>query len=165
MSSPFARLRPYASVLLVLFAFTSIGCYPARPITTLSPDRDVVLTLTDAGIVDMAPRLGQGVFLVGGHITRIDSTSVVLAVSSTQSTLDVHEYEPHHGVVEWGGDLVTIPTVDIAIAHERNNAGLVIGIVGGALLLTSGIIGFVLATRSHALPKLPTLPPLTPPVI
>jgi hypothetical protein len=162
MSSPFVWLRPHASALLVPFTVASIGCaYPPRAVTELSPGRNVILELTDAGVVDMAPRLGQGVFLVAGTLQVVDSTSVILAVTRTESTHGAL-YSSHPGVVSWDGDVVTIPRADIANTREQHVSAPFVVLVGASLALAAVTTVYIvshahLATQKLTLPKLPNV--------
>ena len=159
MSSPLVRLRPFAPALLVLWSASCVAS--VRPVNELSPGRKVFLSLTDQGTVDMKSRFGPGVFRVAGQLQRIDSTTVTLAVSATQSTqntLDVW----HPIVTAWSGEIVTLPLSDVAGAAQEHVSApavtlAVIGIVG---IVVSAV---VFANSSHHL-KAPTLPsqPVTP---
>src|SRR5580698_8356972 len=106
-------LRRPASVVGALSFFCTACVYPVRYVDDLAPGNHVVLALTDQGIPDMAPKLGQGVFLVGGVVQGIDQTNVTVAVQRTESTRGV-QYGVHPEIVQWNGDVVPVPRADIA---------------------------------------------------
>jgi len=101
-------LRRPASVVGALSFFCTACVYPVRYVDDLAPGNHVVLALTDQGIPDMAPKLGQGVFLVGGVVQGIDQTNVTVAVQRTESTRGV-QYGVHPEIVQWNGDVVPVP--------------------------------------------------------
>jgi hypothetical protein len=153
-------LRGPSSVVAVLSFFSTACVYPVRYVDDLAPGSHVVLALTDAGIPDMAPKLGQGVFLVGGVVQRVGRDDVTVAVSRTESTRGV-QYGAHPEIAHWNGDVVPIPRADIATVRERVvSAPLVVAGVGGALLLGFGVA----AVLNNAHPaKLPPVQPVTVP--
>ncbi len=153
-------LRGPSSVVAVLSVFGSAGVYPVRYVDSVSPGDHVVVALTDQGIPDMAPKLGQGVFLVGGVVTAKDQNALTLAVDKTESTRGV-QYGVHPEIAQWNGDVVPVPRADIATVRQRVvSAPLVVAGVAGAVLLGVGIVA--LANNAHP-QKLPSLPSRTVP--
>jgi hypothetical protein len=152
-------LRGPSSAVAVLSFFSTACVYPVRYVDDLVPGNHVVLALTDAGIPDMAPKLGQGVFLVGGVVQGIDQNNVTVAVSRTESTRGV-QYGVHPEIAQWNGDMVPIPRADIATVRQRVvSAPLVVAGVAGALLLGFGVAAVI--NNAHPA-KLPPLQPVQP---
>jgi hypothetical protein len=152
-------LRRPASVVGALSFFCTACVYPVRYVDDLAPGNHVVLALTDQGIPDMAPKLGQGVFLVGGVVQGIDQNNVSVAVDRTESTRGV-QYGVHPEIAHWNGDVVPVPRADIATVRQRVVSGpLVVAGVAAGILLGIGV-GEVVA---HAHPD--KLPPLTQPTL
>ncbi len=152
-------LRRPASVVGALSFFCTACVYPVRYVDDLAPGNHVVLSLTDQGIPDMAPKLGQGVFLVSGVVHSVDQNNVSVAVSNTVSTLDVQNRN-RPGVVQWNGDVVPVPRADIAVVKQRVVSGpLVVAGIAAGILVGIGV-GEVVA---HAHPD--KLPPLTQPTL
>jgi len=161
MSSVFARLRPHAPVLAGLFAFATTGCvYQERPVDGLTVGRQIALQLTDAGVADMAPRLGQGAFLVAGQLERVDSTSIQMSVSKTESTQGALD-NLHPLYVSWGGADVTIPRGDIASVREQHVSAPLVVLISAATIATI-VSTVVIIQHSQAKLPMPTLP--SPPV-
>lgn len=152
-------LRGPSSVVTVLSFFSTACAYPVRYIDNLSPGNHVVVALTDAGIPDMAPKLGQGVFLAGGVVRTMDQNALTIAVDKTESTRGV-QYGYHPEIVQWNGDVVPVPRADISTVRQRVvSAPLVVaGIVGGVLL---GVGIAAVANNAHPA----KLPPLHPPTV
>lgn len=152
-------LRRPSSVVAVLSFLTTACAYPVRYIDNISPGNHVVVALTDAGIPDMAPKLGQGVFLVGGVVTANDQNALTLAVDKTESTRGV-QYGYHPEIVQWNDDVVPVPRADIATVRQRVVSAplIVAGVVGGVLL---GVGIAAVANNAHPA----KLPPLQPPTV
>jgi hypothetical protein len=150
-------LRPYASVLLVVFVFASTGCvYPRRYVDDLTRGNHVVVTLTDEGIPDMAPRLGQGVFLVKGEVQSVGDSALTLAVWRTESTTGVLSGDRPTAVPR-GGDVVAIPRADIATVRRRQVSAP--GVIIAATAIAGATIAAI-AISAHAHPD--KLPPSRP---
>jgi hypothetical protein len=142
-------------VVAVLSFFSTACVYPERYINSLSPGNHVIVALTDAGIPDMAPKLGQGVFLVGGVVKAMDQDALTVAVDRTESTRGV-QYGYHPEIIQWNGDVVPIPRADIATVRQRVvSAPLVaLGVAGGVLF----VVGIVAVANNAHPGKLPPLP-------
>ena len=152
-------LRGPSSVVAVLSFFSTACAYPVRYVDNILPGNHVVVALTDAGIPDMAPKLGQGVFLVGGDVTANDQHALTIAVDKTESTRGV-QYGYHPEIVRWNGDVVPVPRADIATVRQRVvSAPLVVAGVASAILFGVGIA----AVANNAHPA--KLPPLHPPTV
>src|SRR5579862_4248814 len=145
------------SALVLSLMMTGCALY-ARPMGTLTPDDHVVVELTDQGIPDMAPKLGAGTFLVAGRLQKIDSTSFVMSVDKTQSTHAVFFDEHHPQWVEWDGETVAIPKVDIAATRVRRVSGAYVA-VAGLMAVAVGVSVAEIASHSH--PPTLTLPTLS----
>jgi hypothetical protein len=156
----FPRVLRRPSSLVAALSFLSTACvYPVRYVDDLTPGSHVVLALTDQGIPDMAPKLGQGVFLVGGVVQSVDRNGVTVAVSRTESTRGV-QYGVHPEIAQWNGDVVPIPRADIATVRQRVVSGpLVVAGVAGALLLGFGVAAVI--NNAHPA-KLPPIQPVQP---
>jgi hypothetical protein len=153
-------LRGPSPVIAVLSFFVTACVYPVRYVDTVSPGDYVVVALTDQGIPDMAPKLGQGVFLVGGVVTAKDQIALTLVVDKTESTRGV-QYGVHPEIVQWNGDVVPVPRADIATVRQRVvSAPLVVAGVAGAVLLGVGIVAIANNAHPAKLPPFhsPTLP-------
>jgi hypothetical protein len=156
----FPRVLRRPSSLVAACCFLGTACvYPVRYVDDLTPGNHVVLALTDAGIPDMAPKLGQGVFLVGGVVKGIDQNNVTVAVSRTESARGV-QYGVRPEIAYWNGDVVPVPRADIATVRQRVVSGpLVVAGVAGALLLGFGVAAVI--NNAHPA-KLPPVEPVQP---
>jgi hypothetical protein len=155
-------LRTPSSVVAVVSFFGTACVYPERYINTLAPGDHVVVALTDAGIPDMAPKLGQGVFLVGGEVKSLDQDQLMLAVDKTESTRGVpygygygYPYGYHPEIVHWDGDVVPIPRADVATVRQRKVSAPAVAAVVGAVLLG---VGFAVVAHNAHPAKLAPLP-------
>ncbi len=151
-------LRGPSSVVAVLSFFGTACVYPERYINSLSPGNHVVVALTDAGIPDMAPKLGQGVFLVGGVVKAMDQDALSIAVDRTESTRGVqygYQYRYYPEIIQWNGDVVPIPRADIATVRQRvvSAPAVAVGVVGAVLLG----VGIAAVAHNAHLEKLPPL--------
>jgi hypothetical protein len=155
-------LRGPSSVVAVLSFFSTACVYPVRYINDLTPGNHVVVALTDAGIPDMAPKLGQGVFLVGGVVTALDQDALTLAVDRTEWTHGV-QYGYRPDIYQWNGDIVPVPRADIATVRQRVvSAPLVVLGVVGAVSLGVGIVAIANNAHPGKLPPLQVMPVTTP---
>lgn len=78
------------------------------------PGRDVRITLTPEARTTLANQVGTQVRMVSGRLRTVDSTGVTLAMSRTVLT-DASE-------AQWNGEVVTIPTVDMAVIEQKKLA-------------------------------------------
>jgi hypothetical protein len=153
------RLTP--AVLLLM----TTGCvFAVRPMDSIPPGDRVVLQLNDRGISEMAPKLGSGVYLVGGRLRQVDSTRLVLSMGGTRSTYDVFPYYGYNNgstysllPTEWNGETVSIPKVDVAVARQQRISTPLAVAIGAGVVATGVSTGLIIANWHHRLPPLPKL--------
>jgi hypothetical protein len=152
------RLTP--AVLLLM----TTGCvFAVRPMDTIPPGDRVVLQLNDRGISDMAPKLGSGVYLVGGRLRQVDSTRLVLSMDGTRSTYDGFPYYGYNASAysflptEWNGETMSIPKVDVAVARQQRISTPLAVAIGAGVVATGVSTGLIIANWHHGLRPLPKL--------
>lgn len=126
--------------ILIAAAYLTSACYNYLPLTTPSPEPGtyVVVTLSDAGSLGLAPYLGPNVFVVRGRYVRDADQGVVVSVSSIELV--------RGDQVDWAGEQVTLPNKDIAAVRVRQLSKR-----RSALLVGVGITGLVATTAAFAL--------------
>jgi hypothetical protein len=126
--------------LLIAAACLMGGCYNYTPLATPSPEVGtyVVVKLTDAGSLELAPYLGPNVFVVRGRYLRDVDQGVLVSVSSVELV--------RGDQLDWAGEQVTLPTKDIAGIQVRQLSKR-----RSALLVGVGITGLVATTAAFAL--------------
>ena len=125
-----ARLRPFGPLLLILFAASCFD-YSAAPRDHLIAGRDVRITITPEARTTLASKLGTMVKSVTGKLQAVDSSGATVAMSRT-TLIDNTE-------ASWNGELVTIPTGDIAEVEQRKIAG------GKTVVLVALVTGVAVA--------------------
>lgn len=117
----------------------AVGCYRTTPVTAPSPDSRVqlVVDLTDAGSVQLAPKLGTRIESVRGTVA--DETEAGLALLLLATTNRTGS-EAH-----WRGERVEIPRDYIAGMRERRfdrgRSILFAALLVGGVIVAGGIIG------------------------
>lgn len=118
------------------------GCYQFVPVGAPGPGENarVVVSLTDRGRVELAPRLGPNIRRVGGQTVQSGDRSITLSVTSI-------DYLTSSEVQGWTGERVEISRELIADLRERRlsraRTALFAGFVAaaGAMLSTLAISG------------------------
>lgn len=100
------------SAIAVLLMLTT-GCYTYTtvPSTELAPERELRLTLTDAGSAELWRVLGPRAEAVHGHVTARDSSAFSVAVAQVVRSSGVEE--------RWAGELVRLPQPAVARVQTR----------------------------------------------
>lgn len=127
------RLGPLLAALL------AAACYRTTPVTTPSPDSGVqlVVDLTDAGSVQLAPKLGTRIESVRGTVADETETGLLLLLQATVNRTGSE--------ARWQGERVEIPRDYIASMRERRfdkgRSILLAALLVGGVIAAGGILG------------------------
>jgi hypothetical protein len=133
-------MKVWIAAALACSALT--GCYTYRPLegvgTQLPPvGTKVEVGLTQAGSTAFATQVGPDVRYLVGQVLQADSSSIVLAMSATETTRRVN--------YPWKGEQVSIPYDKVASIRERKlsvgGSALLAGAAGGGLIAAFALIG------------------------
>ncbi len=118
------RRVPFGLLLLPLLA----GCYVNRPFAELRPEpapgTRLVIELTDAGRVAMAPQVGPDVDRVEGALIQRSDSQYVLGVSKV--------FGLYGALQKWEGEQMTFPTPYVRRLFERRfSLGRTLIVAGG----------------------------------
>lgn len=125
--------------LVVLSFLLAAGCYRSVPLTTPSPETgtEVVVHLTDAGAVRLAPLLGAQLARVRGRVTDASESAVALSVIATVNRAGNEAL--------WRGEPVTIPrelVSSIALRRvDRRRTTLVTLLALAGVVVAGSILG------------------------
>ncbi len=130
------RRMPLGLILLPLLA----GCYVNRPYAELRPEpapgTRLVIELTDAGRVALAPQMGTGVDRVEGALVQRSDSLYVLGVAKV--------FGLYGTLQKWEGEQIGFPTTYVRRLYERRfSLGRTVALAGGAAV---GVVALLLST-------------------
>lgn len=139
-----SQLRRFGTFLLALAA--TAGCYDYRPLSAPQVASTVTVraTLTDRGMIDLAPLIGPQIEKVDGVITNVDDTAVIMRVSSVTNRVGYSN--------SWSGEAVTIPRGAIARLEQRSLNRKKSWLVGGSAVVATLVTGFAFSLVGDSSP-------------
>jgi hypothetical protein len=134
------RRVPLGLFLVPLLA----GCYVNRPYAELRPEpapgTRLVIELTDAGRVAMAPQVGPDIGRVEGALVQRSDSQYVLGVAKV--------FGLYGTLQKWEGERMAFPTAYVRRLYERRlSLGRTVALAGGAAVafvtfaLTTSLLG------------------------
>lgn len=98
---------------MIALAVVSSGCYQYVPLTSQAPPvgSQVRIELSDRGVVNVEPALGQGVTNVEGTVRGAVADSVTISLASVQRR--------QSGTQTWAGETLVLKPGDIRAVSER----------------------------------------------
>jgi hypothetical protein len=118
------------------------GCYTYRPLEGVGTQLPAVgskveVALTQAGSMAFSQQVGPDVQYLLGQVVQVDSSSIVLAMTASETTRRVN--------YPWKGEQVTIPYDNVASIRERKlsvgGSALLAGAAGGSLVAAFALLG------------------------
>ncbi len=129
--------------VLLLTAWSLVGCYALVPVTTATPvtgQRTVRVVLTAAGTVSLRQALGSDVKEIEGIVARSNADTLIVAVAETLTGAN-QRFVSHGDTVAVARQLVD--SMSVQQYSRKRTVGLVLGI---ALLLVLSIVGITTGT-------------------
>lgn len=126
---------PYRTFLLSAFRSPALaaaiaalsGCYSNYTLrSTPAAERQVTVTLTEAGTRALAPTLGDSVVSIDGRVLSASGTALVVAVARLV-------YEDEHAT-SWRGESVTVPAYAVESVEGRRFSVLRTALVTGGII-------------------------------
>lgn len=123
-----------AAIVIGMLGVSS-ACYTYNPLTTPSPEPGsyVVVRLTDAASIDLAPYLGPTVFVVKGRYVGDSAGGIVVSVNSVELQ--------RGDELSWAGERIRVANGQIASLGVRRLAKgrslLLAGVSAGGLVATT----------------------------
>lgn len=123
---------------------------PRAPSSRLSVSHGVAstvtvrATLTDRGMIDLAPLIGPQIEKVDGVITNVDDTAVSMRVSSVTNRVGYSN--------PWSGEAVTIPRGAISRLEQRSLNRKKSWLIGGSAVVATLVTGFAFGLVSNSSP-------------
>ncbi len=139
----FVAGRSAAVSVLLLTAWSLVGCYALVPVTTATPvtdSRTVRVVLTAAGTVSLQQALGSNVKEIEGIVTRSNADTLIFAVAETLTGAN-QRFVSHGDTVAVARPLVE--SMSVQQYSRKRSIGLVLGI---ALLVVLTIVGITTGT-------------------
>lgn len=115
------------------------GCYRSVPVAGVAPGvgGEVVVDLTAAGAVQLAPQLGAQLQSVRGRVAEVSESALVLAVTATSDRSGSESL--------WKGERAVIPRAMIDQVSERRidrkRTWIVVLVTLVAVVVAGGILG------------------------
>jgi len=147
--------RLVAASGVAAFAVVTAACYtyPARPLVEVSPSAVVSAQISDVGRVALAEPLGAGVARVDGQVVQNGDSAIRLMVREVRFVNGLSN--------KWEGQELTLRLLDVTSVSQRTFStqrtvmAAVIGVLGVAVLLTTGFTGLFSGEGSRDKPPEP----------
>ena len=110
------------------------GCYSNYTLRSApTAERQVTVTLTDAGSRELAPSLGAGVQLIDGRVVSASADALVMDVVRL-----VHQDE---SATRWHGERVTVPMHAVEMVEGRRFSVVRTAVLAGGLVTLVYLLG------------------------
>ncbi len=145
-------VKRWAVLTVPLMISTTAGCFTAKPVVgeALPAGTEVLVKVTDAGRVKLAPQLGPGVDVVEGRLISRDASAVTVSASSVSLLGGGHQV--------WSGERIRIEADEVALLSKKQfskgrTAVVTAAVLGAVIVVAKGSLAGILQGSEGKLPS------------